>query len=311
MQSSATQSPLAVVPPKIAQLPVRLRDLLKREVCLDITRAQLESAIQQTQAEIEELRQTRPPFLFLQGKGTRSRFEGREADAVDSIRALNEGLHQVTAAQPRLRAWVEDDLETFLRDSQPGYLHGLAKHSFPDDWQRAVHRFDHRVASFRASLGFVQATLAAVPDGVSMSANAPAFESLVPARQWAALLDYELVFFNRVVDAHRKLHSAGDSLLVRQAETRYAQLVGQWARLEAAAVRKLVAELLVQLDYASAATREAYVSAATLAVAETAARSFVQPLWEALRQLMRLEIKPEEVEAVVAETERMVAAAGG
>ena len=67
-----------------------------------------------------------------------------------------------------------------------------------------------------------------------------------------------------------------------------------------------------ELDAAAAAARAAYVSEAALAVGGVAAaRSFVYPLWEALRQLMRLEIRPEEVESVVAETERMVEAAGG
>jgi hypothetical protein len=310
MQPSATQPPFAALPPKIAQLPVRLRDLLKREVCMDISRAHIEAAIGQTEAEIAELRQTRPPFLFLQGKGTRNRFEGREADAVDAIRALTEGLRQIMAAQPRLRAWVEDDLETFLRDSQPAYVQGLALLRYPDDWQRAVRRFDQRVASFRAALGLVQATLSAVPSGVALSAHATAFESLVPARQWAALLDYEHVFFNRIADAQRKHFSAGGETLKRQVEARYMVEVGQWARLEASGVRKLVAELLVQLDYAAAATREAYINGAALAAGDTPARSFVYPMWEALRQLMRLEILPTEVEPVVAETERMVAAAG-
>lgn len=305
-----TSSPLAAAPPKIAQLPVRLRDLLKREVCLDITRLHIEAALRQVEAEAEELRKTRPPFLFLHGKPTRSEFQTREAGASESLAALSRGLHRVSAAQPRLRIWVEDDLETFVRDGQPAYVLGLATHRFPDDWQRAVLRFDQRVAGFRAALGMVQATLSVVPVGVTLAAHPPAFECLMPARQWGALLDYEFLFFNRVADLQRRTVDMGADTLKRQPETQFAPQVAQWARLDGDSVRRLVAELLTQLDLAATEARAAYAAEAALAGGGGAARSFVYPLWEALRQLMRLEINPDDVEPLVADTERMVAAAG-
>lgn len=310
MESAAT-SPFTAQPPKVSHLPVRLRDLLKREVCLEITRAHIETALHQVQAEAEQLRKTRPPFLFLHGKPLRSEFETRQAGANESLVALGQGLQKVAAAQPRLCAWVEDDLETFLRDSQTAYVNGLAAHRFPDDWQRAVLRFDQRVAGFRAALGLVQATLSAVPAGVTLAAHAAAFECLMPARQWGALLDYEMQFFNRLADTQRRLVGVGDDTLRRQPEPQFGGMVGQWARLTADAVRRQVADLLVQLEHSAAEARGAYASEAALAAGGAAARSFVYPFWEALRQLMRLEIKPDEVEGLVAETERMVAAAGG
>lgn len=310
MESRST-APFDAVPPKIRQLPVRLRDLLKREVCLEITRAHIEAALRQVQAEAEELKKTRPPFLFLHAKPTRSEFQTREAGATESLAALSKGLQQVSTAQPRLRAWVEDDLETFLRDSQAAYVLGLATHRFPDDWQRAVLRFDQRVAGLRSALGVVQATLSAVPAGITLAAHSAAFECLMPARQWGALLDYEFLFFNRVADLQRRTVEMGSDTLRRQPEPQFGPQVGQWARLEADAVRRLVAELLTQLDFTAMDARGAYIAEAALAGGGAAARSFVYPLWEALRQLMRLEIVPDEVEAVVAETERMVGAAGG
>jgi hypothetical protein len=310
MEPSAT-SPFAAAPPKIAQLPVRLRDLLKREVCLDLTRAQIETALQQVQTEAEELRKTRPPFLFLHAKPTRSDFQSREAGAVESLSALTQGLQQVVAAQPRLRSWVEDDLETFLRDGQPAYIMGLATHRFPDDWQRAVLRFDQRVVGFRTALGLVQATLSAVPTGVTLASHAGAFECLMPARQWGALLDYEFMFFNRVADTQRRAADLGADTLKRQPEPQFATTISHWSRLDADAVRRLVSELLVRVEHVAAEARAAYVAEAALAGGGGAARSFVYPLWEMLRQLMRLHINPEEVESIVAETERMVEAAGG
>lgn len=307
--SSKPEAPL--LPPTVAQLPVRLRDLLKREVCLEITRLHIETALRQVELEAEEVRKTRPPFLFLHAKPTRSEFQTREAGTSESLVALSQGLQKVAAAQPRLRAWVEDDLETFLRDSQPTYLSGLATHRFPDDWQRLVVRFDQRVAGFRAALGMVQASLGSVPSGIVLSSNARAFECLMPARQWGALLDHELLFMNRIADMQRRAVDLGSDTLKRQPEPQFASLVGQWSRMEAAGVRRLVAELLERLEHAASDARSAYSAEAALAHGGAAARSFVYPMWEALRQLMRLEIQPTEVESVVAETERMVAAAGG
>ncbi len=302
----------AATSPTVAQLPVRLRDLLKRDVCLDLTRAQIETALRQVQAEAEELKKTRPPFLFLHGKPTRSEFQIREASAVETLAALTKGYEQVVSAQPRLKSWVEDDLETFVRDSQPAYVLGLATHRFPDDWQRAVIRFDQRVKGFRSALGVVQASLGVVPSGMALSSHAAAFECLMPARQWGALLDYEIVFFNRVADLQRRSLEMGNDTLRRQPETRFAQTVGQWARMDGASVRQRLAEMLAELEASTGAARAAYVAEASLSGGGGgAARSFVYPMWEALRQLMRLEIRPDEVEAIVAETERMVAAAGG
>jgi hypothetical protein len=302
----------AAAPPTIGQLPVRLRDLLRREVCLDISRAHIETALRHVQAEAEELRKTRPPFLFLHAKPTRSEFQTREAGAVETLAALAKGHSQVLAAQPRLKSWVEDDLETFVRDSQPAYVHGLATHRFPDDWQRAVMRFDQRVAGFRAALGVVQATLGVVPAGVALASHAAAFERLMPTRQWGALLDHEIVFFNRVADVQRRAVEMGNDTLRRQPETCFGPTVGQWARMDGESVRQRVAEMLAEVDATSAAARAAYVAEASLSTGGGgAARSFVHPLWEALRQLMHLEIKPDEVESLVAETERMVEAAGG
>ena len=293
----------------MAQLPVRLRDLLKREVCLEISRAHIETALNQVEQEVTELKKTRPPFLFLHAKPTRSEFQNREAGTAESLAALTRGLQDVAAAQPRMRAWVEDDLETFLRDSQPAYMLGLASHRYPDDWQRAISRFDQRVAGFRATLGQVQAALGTVPQGTVLASHAGAFEQLMPARQWGALLDYEFLFFNRVADLQRRSVALGGETLKRTPDHQFGQQVSQWARMEAEAVRRGLLELRARLELAAMDARAVYVAEAALAGGGV--RSFLFPTWEALRQLMRLEINPEQVEAIVAETERMVAAAGG
>ena len=309
MDSAAKLSTTAA-PPTVAQLPVRLRDLLKREVCLEISRAHIEAALSQVEQEAVELKKTRPPFLFLHAKPMRTEFETRQAGAAESLAALTRGLQDVAAAQPRIRTWVEDDLETFLRDSQPAYMLGLASHRYPDDWQRAVLRFDQRVAGFRAMLGQVQAALGAVPAGTVLASHAGAFEQLMPARQWGALLDYEFLFFNRVADLQRRSGELGGETLRRTPDHQFATQVAQWARMDADAVRRGLLELRARLELAAMDARALYVAEAALA-GGGAARSFVFPMWEALRQLMRLEIQPEQVESIVTETERMVAAAGG
>ena len=297
--------------PTVAQLPVRLRDLLKREVCLEISRAHIEAALAQVQQEAEELKKTRPPFLFLHAKPTRTDFQAREAGASESLVALSTGLQNVAAAQPRVRAWVEDDLETFVRDSQPAYMQGLATHRFPDDWQRGILRFDQRVAGFRAALGQVQAVLGTVPNDTLLASHAGAFEQLMLARQWGVLLDYEFLFFNRVADLQRRSVELGSETLRRTPDHQFGAQVAQWARMDAVAVRKSLMELRARLELAAMDARSIYAAEAALIGGHNAFRSFVFPMWEALRHLMRLEIDPDHVESIVAETERMVAAAGG
>ena len=279
---------------------------------MEISRTHIEAVLNQVEREAAELKKTRPPFLFLHTKPTRTDFEARQAGATQSLSALATGLQNVVAAQPRLRAWVEDDLETFLRDSQPAYMLGLATHRYPDDWQRAILRFDQRVAGFRATLGQVQVALGTVPGGTPLASHAGAFEQLMPARQWGALLDYEMLFFNRVADLQRRSVDLGGDTLKRTPDHAFSAQVTQWARMDALTVRRLLVELRARLELAAMDARAIYVAEAALAGGGVNGfRSFVFPMWEALRQLVRLEINPEQVEEIVAETERMVAAAGG
>jgi hypothetical protein len=311
MDSGSHTSPaFNASPPAIAQLPVRLHDLLRREVCLEITRMQIEAALVQVRAEADVLRKTRPPFLFLHAKNTRNDFQERASGASESEAALSRGLQEVIAAQPKVRAWVEDDLETFLRDSQPPYLLGLAMHKFSDDWQRMLLRFDQRVSGFLGALGAVQVALGVVPGGMALAANAGAFECLMPARQWAALLDYEFSFFNKVADMQRRNAALGSDTLKRMPERQFVPAVAQWARLEAEPVRRGLAELRSRLDVTVTEARGIYAAEAALVASSGAnAQSYVYPFWEALRQLMRLEIDPDTIEEIVAETEQMVASA--
>jgi hypothetical protein len=306
--------PLATpAPPAVAQLPVRLRDLMRREVCLEISRSHLESALMQIEREAEQLRKTRPPFLMFQGKSARSEFEARQTSATETQASLTRGLQSVAAAQPRLRAWVEDDLETFLRDSQPAYLHGLATHRFPEDWQRAVNRFDQRLGGLRAAFNQLQSALAHIPAGSTIATHAPAFEALMTARQWGVLFDYEFLFFNRVADIQRRLVRAGNTTLTRTADQQFGQQIGKWARNDGPSVSKALLELRAQIELASMDARTVYAAEAARATpggGPAPVPSFVTPMWEALRQLTRLEIDPTQVEQIVAETERMVAAAG-
>ncbi len=310
MENRSHSSPaFSASPPAIAQLPVRLHDLLRREVCLEITRSQIESALAQVKVEAETLRKTRPPFLFLHAKNTRTDFQERTVGASESFEALTRGLQEVIAAQPKLSAWVEDDLETFLRDSQPPYLLGLAMHKFPEDWNRMITRFDQRVAGFRGALGGVQVALGVVPGGMALASNAGAFECLMPARQWAALLDYEFSFFNRVADLQRRNAALGSDTLKRMPERQFSPAVAEWARMEAEPVRRALAELRSRLEVTVTEAREIYCAeAALVAQSGGGSPSYVYPFWEALRQLMRLELDPSTIEEIVAETEQMVAA---
>lgn len=302
--SSALQTP----PPTVGQLPVRLRDLLKREVCLDISRAHIEAALTQVERDAEELRKTRPPFLFLHAKPTRTEFESRQAGAAESQAALARGLQNVIAWQPKIRVWVEDDLETFLRDSQPAYILGLATHRYSQDWDRSIARFEQRVGGLRAALGQVQAALGTVPQGAVLAAHPASFEQLMLARQWGALLDYEFVFYNRVADTQRRTAELGSDTMKRLPEHQFGAQISQWARMDAEPVRRSLMELRARVELAAMDAKEAYVNEAKLT--GTASSSYVAPMWEALRQLMRLEISPEEVEVVVADTERMLTGVG-
>lgn len=310
MEPSPLPSP-TLAPPTVAQLPVRLHDLLRREVCLEISRAHIEAALSQVEKEAVELKKTRPPFLFLHAKPTRAEFQTRQADAAESLAALTTGLQNIAAVQPQIRTWVEDDLETFLRDSQPSYLLGLATQRFPDDWQRAILRFDQRVVGLRTAFSQVQAVLGTVPAGVALAAYAPAFEQLMLARQWGALVDYEFVFFNRLADLQRQKLPLGTHTLKRTPENDFSGLVGQLARMEATPARKSLMETRAQLELAAMDARSLYQKEAALIVGDANFRSFLYPMWEALRQLMKLEVIPDQIQDVVAETERMVAAAGG
>jgi hypothetical protein len=297
-------------PPSLAKLPARLLSLLRREVCLEITRSKIEDALVQVRAQAKVLKSTRPPFLLFVPKDTRNVFQERSAGASESEAVLSGGLQKVIAAQSKVKTWVEDDLETFVRETQPSYLLGLATRDFPDDWRRILLRLDWRVADFTKALGAVQVALNVMPNGMVLGANAGAFECLMPARQWATLLDYEFSFFNRLADMQKRSVALGSDTLKRVPERQFGPAVTQWARLEAEPARRGLAELRSSLEVTVTKARGVYAAEAAM-VARSGARSlsYVYSFGEALRQLMRLEINPETIDAIVAETEQMVLSA--
>lgn len=295
----------------VEQLPARLKDLLRREICVALSQQRIKRALAQVEAKAKELKLTRAPFMFLQPKAMRTNFTNNLEGAEQTQAMLEEGLVKIEAVLPRLRVWAEDELETFMRATQKAYVRSLAGHRFAQDWERLILRFEHRVNLLVRGLGVVRVALGTMPGGAEIKSMTKVYDQLTQARQAAVLVDLEFVFLNRLADEQRLMSGVGQETFRRIVAPGCEQkMAGLLDAVDAGTTRLRIEEFLVPFQELARLTLvQLREEAGLVKSGDTAAtESFATPTWEAYRQLLMLELDVEQMEAVVADTERLMAA---
>lgn len=285
-----------------------LRDLLRRDVALEISHQRLADSLSAVESETETLQKTRPPFLFLHSKATRTNFNNQMLNAGESMTALVRGLEKIERMQPLLLAWVEDELENHLRATNPQYVAGLATHRFPEDWERLGRRFGARLQRFIEFLQNLRGELSGLPPGSVVSSD-PAVSALLDrTAKVGAAVDAEVTFLNHLADVQRRTVELNADTLKRQAPLSCEANVMRLRAFAAGQAAKAIGEITANATTQAQQIRGAITSEGALAITgeERGVRGFVLPHWTALRKTVRLDLDPEAIEQLVADTEKLL-----
>lgn len=275
---------------------------------MELAYQRLSAALAEVESEAEVLQKTRPPFLFLQPKVTRSTFTSRMLNAEESLVALSNGVEKLERLRPILHAWVEDELETYLRATHEGYVTGLATHRFPEDWERFGRRFAMRVQRLTEFLHSLRNALTRVASSAVVAENAATADVLARTAKVGAAVDAEVVFLNHLADVQRRARSLGSESLERQPALSCEAHVYGLRTLSAGEAVRALADFAAMFQVQSQQVRGVIVSEGNLAVAGEgrSSRGFVLPQWEALRKLVRLDLDPDTTEKLAADTEKLL-----
>ncbi|MFH1497275.1 MAG: hypothetical protein ABII82_05550 [Verrucomicrobiota bacterium] len=288
-------------------LPKALRELLRRDVALEISHQRLSSALAEIEQEADTLQKTRPPFMFLQPKATRSTYNRQLLGASESLNAITDGLEKLERVRPVLHAWVEDELETHLRNSDPAYISGLATHRWPEDWERWSLRLAARIRRLTEFLQALTTEFARLPVLMMVDEDERALDVFNRTARVAAAVDAEVHFLNRVADTQRRMLSLGDETLKRQALLGCEAGIQRLRAFPAGQAVKVLADFMGNHLLAFQQVRGAIVAEGALAIAAPGTpRGYVLRQWESLRKLVRLDLDPDSIDQLVADTERLL-----
>lgn len=290
-------------------LPKALRELLRRDVALALSHQRLTAALGAVEQEAATLQKTRPPFMFLQPKSTRANYDRQLIGASESLTAITGGLEKLERVRPLLHAWVEDELENHLRSTDLDYIAGLATHRWPEDWERWSRRLAARLQRLTECVRALGTELARLPLLMMIDEDDQALAAFNRSLKIGAAVDAEVHFLNRVADTQRRLLPLGEETLKRQAVLGCEAGILRLRAFPAGQAVKVLADFITNHQVQIQQVRGAIMSEGALAVAAPGApRGHVLRQWESLRKLVRLDLDPDSIDQLVADTEKLLEA---
>ena len=185
--------------------PLFLRHRLCEESHIRVARRTIDEHIARLEAELAQKRDgvTSVDFLLAVAK--------RPSQTTQAVRALQEeilGYKQAQAVVDTIAAKLaiesENLTEAYLRETSEAYVRGLAAFENTGDWERALDRFEERMAAFIRELGEARNTASAnynrAQDRISEAGEAAIYR----AANAAVPVEMEANFINELVDAHER-----------------------------------------------------------------------------------------------------------
>ncbi len=277
-------------------------------MALELSHQRINASLSEVESEAETLQKTRPPFLFLHSKTVRSTFNNQLSSAGESLAALTTGLEKIERLRPMLHAWVEDELETHLRTRHLGYVRGLATHRYPEDWERYGRRFGMRVQRFTEFLHNLRASLSKLPAEMITESDPTLSDLYSRAAKVGAAVDAEVTFFNHLADVQRGAVAPDPGTMRRQLALSCETNVNWLRSLPVGQALRGLSDFLANYQVQIQQVRVAIVSEGNLSLPDgpKAVRGFVLPQWESLRKMVRLELDPDAIGLLVADTEKLL-----
>lgn len=296
---------MSLAAPKLSpksSLPEGLQDLLVREAAFALTRKRISEALTVAQ-EQKSASGGSKPLLGLLFRDKRNDLKRKEL--VENITVLEAGIQKLDAVIPRLQSCVDRSVENYLREFDVEYAKGLAASRFLEDWQRLLTRFDQAVSQYMRLLQTLLPLMDVLEANEICGANLDCRKLIDNTVTAARLMQEEVSFINKIADSQR-IRSGVDAItLYRQPERNWKGSVHSLFFIlpvqAAHCIRTLITESTEVIDRIRGAIQgECQLASYTVGYGVT---SYHQRVWASLRESAILQIDPEHMESILAETE--------
>jgi len=286
-------------------LPPALQELLAREAVFMMSRKRIGDALAAARQQQKSAGSfSKPLFSLFSRKDSR---EKRREDS-DNVEVLEAGLKKLDDAFPKLESCVERSVENYLREHDPEYSNGLASSRFIDDWHRLLNGFERNVSHLISSLGDLTSVLATLDKAAACGSSNGGRAAIDTAVAAARLAQEDVVFVNKIADAQRIRAGIDSITLYRQPEHNWRGSVHSLHFVVPHLAIDSVEALLQDVNEVAEKVRAAIQGECQLAsyAVGYGVTSYHKRVWASLREAAPLRINPEEMEAILSETEELI-----
>jgi hypothetical protein len=290
-------------------LPQNLKDLLIREAHLKVGRDAIVPALMEQEGNLNRL-QAAKPGLFA-SKAAREEHARKVAEVNEAMQLLKNGLAQLDRVEPHIKKMVFEAAEDHMRAANPQYLRALAVRESRADWVNCLARFGEKVHTLTKALGNVRNMVCAGYSRESQVFSQAALQAFMVAIGAGRKVEDEIKFANRISEGQEKLlkevgfHAVA---LPRLKEVNYSQWVALISNMALAEAQQQFDQIINESkDLLDQGLPELKLqSDIAMSNQDSALQGYVQQFLEQARESIVDAVNPEETEASVADSEKML-----
>jgi hypothetical protein len=188
----------------VADISAEIIRLLIEESHLRAAKRTIDASASEKRRQLAALRGRQTPVDYLLKLVKQPRAASLEIEQVEAmLKELEQGVGKIQRLEQRSTERLEDELDRFVRETSEEYRRGLAAVTNIADWERALERFEEKLADYLRSLGEARNTVVAGYDRENKRLGNSAIESLNHAIAAGQMLEEETKFANRIAELHR------------------------------------------------------------------------------------------------------------
>lgn len=299
--------PMPSVDPKSAPratLPPALQELLVREAVFLMSRKRISDALSSAEQQSSAGSFARPLLSLFARKDNRT----KRREEVDNVAVLKAGIKKLDDAYPQLETCVERSLENYLREHDAEYANGLAASRFIDDWHRLLAQFELDLSNLLGSLNALPAQFDLLPHGAACGSTLESRHAIDTVVGFARSVQEDIGFINKIADAQRIRSGIDNITLYRQPERNWRGSIHALHFVQPSLAVDSIQALIADINEVAEKVRSAIQGECQLAsyVVGYGVTSYHRRVWASLREAAPLQVNPDNMESILAETEELM-----
>jgi len=290
-------------------IPTNLKDLLLREAHLKASRDAITPALQEQEVNLARL-QEHKPGLFT-SKAQREEYQLELGETLEALQLLRRGIGQLERVEKHIRRLLLEAGENQLREAHPDYLRALAIRESRTDWANCLKRFGEKVHNLTQALGNVRNMVCSGYKSDQQVYSQGAVQAFMLAINAGKQVEDEVKFANRIAEMQEKLLAETGLHAVplpRLREVSYSQWVALISNMSLVEAQQQFDQIIAESKQISqdGLPELRYQTELATANQEEALQGYVESYLDEMRFFALLEVNPDETEASVADSERML-----